>query len=61
MVAYLENEKDLIRSFLLFVIEVIPRVKNFHADALVKLASINDAKLLNTVSIEFLLEPNINQ
>ena len=61
MVAYLEKVKELIRSFLTCTIEVVPRLKNSHVDALAKLASTKDAKLLNVVFVEFLLEPNIKQ
>ena len=42
-------------------VEVIPRAKNVNVDALAKLASTRDAKLLNTVSVEFLAEPSIRQ
>ena len=61
MIAYLEKVKDLIKLFPSFAIEVISRVRNSHADALAKLASIKDLELLNAVSVEFLSEPNINQ
>ena len=61
MTAYLKNVKDLIRLFSLFIIEVIPRVRNSYADALTKLASTKDVELLNVVSMEFLPKPSINQ
>ena len=60
MVTYLEKVRDLIRSFLSLAIEVIPRVKNSHVDALAKLASIKNFELLNVVSMEFLPKPSIN-
>ena len=61
MVPYLEKAKKLIRSILSFTIEVVLRSKNSHANALAKLISTKDTKLLNAVSMEFLSEPNINQ
>ena len=59
MVAYLEKAKGLMETFLITSIEVIPRSKNANADALMKLASTKDSELLDAVSIEFLVEPNI--
>ena len=61
MVAYLEKARNLIKSFPLFTIEMIPRVNNSHVNALAKLASTKDAELLDVVSVEFLAEPSINQ
>ena len=58
MVAYLEKVKELIRSISTFTIEVVPRSKNSHADALAKLASTKDAELLNALFVEFLSEPS---
>ena len=46
-------------TFPIASIEVIPRSKNANADALVKLASTRDAKLLDAMSVEFLAECNI--
>ena len=59
MVDYLEKVKELIRSVSTFTIEVVPRSKNSHADALTKLASTKEKELLNVVSVEFLSEPSI--
>ena len=42
-------------------VEVVPRSENANTDALAKLASIRDAKLLDVVSVEFLAEPSIKQ
>ena len=42
-------------------VEVIPRDKNATFDALAKMASTRDAKLLDAVSVEFLVEPSIRQ
>ena len=62
MAAYLEKKKrNFIKSFPSFVIEMIPRAKTYHSDALTKLASTKDAELLDAVSVEFLAEPSINQ
>ena len=61
MVAYLEKVKELMGSISTVTIEVVPRSKNSNADALAKLVSTKDAKLLNAVSVEFLSEPNIKQ
>ena len=61
MVVYLEKVKELIRSFATFSIKVVLRLKNSHVDALAKLASTKDAKLLNHVFVEFLSEPSIKQ
>ena len=58
MVAYLEKVKELIRSISTFTIEVVPRSKNSHVDALAKLASTKDAELLNALFVEFLSEPS---
>ena len=60
IVAYLEKVKGFIRSVSTFIIEVAPKLKNYYADALAKLASTKDAELLNVVSIEFLSEPTLN-
>ena len=61
MVVYLKKTRSLIQIFLVFIIEVIPRAKNSHVNALAKLASTEDAELLSTVSVKFLVKPNINQ
>ena len=61
MVAHLEKVRKIIMSFSTYMIEVIPRTKNSHADALAKLSSTKDVELLNMVSVEFLAEPSINQ
>ena len=58
MAAYFEKER-LIETFPIASIEVIPRSKNVNVDALAKLASTRDLKLLDTVSVEFLVEPSI--
>ena len=49
------------RKFPIASIEVIPRSKNVNADTLAKLALTSDAKLLDTVSVEFLAKPSIKQ
>ena len=54
MIAYLEKAKELIGLIPTFKIEVVPRIKNSHADALAKLASTKDAELLSVIFIEFL-------
>ena len=59
MAAYLEKAKGLIKTFRITSIEVIPLFKNVNTDALTKLASTRDSKLLDVVSIEFLAEPTI--
>ena len=61
MVAYLEKAKELIRSISTFIIEVVPRSNNSHADALAKLASTKDAAFVNVVFVEFLSEPSIKR
>ena len=61
MAAYLEKAKELIETFLAASIEVIPLSKSTNIDALAKLASTRDAELLDVVSVEFLVEPNIRQ
>ena len=58
MAAYLEKVKGLMKTFLIASIKFIPRSKNANTDALAKLASIKDSKLLDTVSVEFLAEPS---
>ena len=61
MAAYLEKAKDLMKTISVASIEVIPQSKNVNVDALVKLATTKDAKLLDTVSVEFLVEPSIKR
>ena len=48
-------------TFLAASIEVIPRSKNANVDALAKLASTRDAKLLDAMFMEFLAKPGITQ
>ena len=60
MADYLEKSKNLMKSFPSFTIEVIPRVKNCHVDALAKLAFTKDAELLSVILVELLAEPSIN-
>ena len=60
MATYLDKEKEQLILFSTASIEVIPRSKNSNADALAKLAPIKDADLLDVVSVEFLVEPNIH-
>ena len=61
MVAYLEKTKQLMGSILMISIEVVPQSKNANVDALAKLAFMKDVELLDTVSVEFLVEPSIKQ
>ena len=51
MVAYMEKAKGLMKT--------IPTAKNANANALANLASTKDAKLLDSISVEFLAEPSI--
>ena len=60
MAAYLDKAKEQLSFFFVASIEVIPRSKNSNADALVKLASMRDADLLDAVSVEFLAKPSIH-
>ena len=59
MVSYWEKANGLMETFLITFIEVISRSKNENVDALAKLTSTRDAKLLDAVSIEFLAQPSI--
>ena len=59
MVAYLEKAKGLMETFPIASIKVISQSKNENIDALAKLASIRDSKLLDTVFVKFLTEPSI--
>ena len=59
MSAYLEKAKELMGTFLMASIKVIPWSKNANIDALAKLALTRDTKLLDVISVEFLTEPNI--
>ena len=43
------GQRSLIQTFPAFTIEVIPRAKNSHADALNKLGSTEDVELLSIV------------
>ena len=59
MVAYLEKAKGLMDTFPIAFIKVIPRSKSTNAEALAKLASTKDEKLLDAVSVEFLAKRSI--
>ena len=59
MAAYLEKAKGLMKTFPIASIKVIPRSKNMNTNALEKLASTRDSKLLDVISIEFVGEPSI--
>ena len=61
MVSYLEKAKKLLGLIATVLVEVVPRSKNTNTDALAKLASVRDAKLLEAVSVEFLVDPRIKQ
>ena len=61
MASYLKKAKGLMKSIPTASIEVIPRSKNANVDALAKLASTKDPKLLCAISVEFLAEPSIRQ
>ena len=61
MAAYLEKAKELMGMFPTASIKVILRSKNINANALAKLTSTRDAKLLHTVTVQFLAEPSIKQ
>ena len=59
MTTYLEKAKEKLNSFSTASIEVIPRNKNSNVDALAKLASTTDSKLLDAVFVKSLVEPSI--
>ena len=59
MAAYLEKAKELMGTFPAALIEVIPQSKNANTATLAKLASTRDAKLLDTVFVEFLAILNL--
>ena len=61
MATYLEKAKELMGTFLVASIKVIPWSKNANVDSLAKLASRRDVELLDVVSMEFMAEPSINQ
>ena len=61
MIAYLGMVKELCKLFPKCRIKAIPRSYNSHADALAKLASTKDTKLLDAISVEFLVESSLNQ
>ena len=60
MVAYLQKAKDLLKSFSSHMIHQVPRSQNAQADALARLASTKDAKLLEVIPVEFLSKPSIH-
>ena len=60
MVAYLDKVNEQLSLFSAASIEVIPRSRNSNANALAKLASTRDTDLLDAISVEFLVEPNIH-
>ena len=59
MTISLEKAKELMKIIPTTSIEVILQSKNVNSDALEKLASTKDVELLDTVSVEFLVEPSI--
>ena len=60
MATYLEKAKEQLSLFSAASIEVIPQSKNSNADALANLASMREAGLLDSVSLEYLAEPSIH-
>ena len=61
MASYLEKAKGLMKTIQRTSIEVIPWSKNANGNILAKLASTRDTELLDSVLVEFLVEPNIKQ
>ena len=61
MAAYLEKAKKLMGTFPTASVKVIPWSKNANVDALAKLALTKDTELLDTLSIEFLVQPKIKK
>ena len=59
MVAYLWKAKDLLNAFSSFKIQQVPREQNTQVNALARLASTKDSKLLEVVPVEFLNTPSI--
>lgn len=60
MVVYLKLVLDLVSQFERLELIQVPRIENTHADALSKLVSSKDSKLLKVVSIEHLAKPSIS-
>lgn len=60
MVSYCKKVKELLESFRQYTIQQIPWSKNSHADALARLTSMKDAKLLNVIPIEYLAQLSIS-
>ena len=59
MAAYLQKAKDLLNTLSSFKIQQIPREQNVQGDALARLASTKDSKLMKVIPVEFLREPGI--
>lgn len=60
MIAYCGEVRELLQSFEQYSIQQILHSQNSHADALARLESPKDAKLLKVIPIEFLVEHSIN-
>ena len=59
MVAYLQKAKDLLSAFSSVKIQQVPRELSTQVDALARLASTKDTKLLVVILVEFLNEPSM--
>ncbi|CAI9762904.1 unnamed protein product [Fraxinus pennsylvanica] len=61
MAAYLKLVMNSLPDFEKFELIQVPRQENSHADALSKLASSRDSKMLKMVPIEYLTKPSIKK
>ena len=60
MIAYLGKVVDMIKDFVHFEIQQLPRSANRQADALANLGSKTEEELCRKISVEFLAEPSID-
>ena len=60
MILYLKKVRELLKKFIRVQVKHVPRVENFRADALAKLATASQEDLGRLIPIEHLLEPSVS-
>ena len=60
MILYLQKVRDLLKKFVLVQVKHVPRVENFRADALAKLATALQVDFSGTTPVKYLAEPSID-
>ncbi|CAL2227729.1 unnamed protein product [Prunus armeniaca] len=61
MVQYLDKVQGLLKEFLSFTIQQVPRAENTHADALASLGSALDTQFRRSILVEHLDRPSIEE